>query len=1017
MHHSIAQLRLALIVFFVSSFSVACPDCLPSPEGLTFRCDRDADCASTQQCQDNLCVSLDAARLSADAGPQDSALLHQDSGHDAASAADASLEDAATEDAAIEDAATRDGSTGDSAAEDGGGASEDSGQVDAQLADSTWADATGTDAAAPDSAGEDGSEEDASSPDDAGPEDQGTTDATPANRPPSLLLNTTELWTYASSLHHAWTVTTTYTASDPDGDLVEPVVDRNSAPGCLLQNGQLIYSAPPGVSGTQYCHVYAQELGQNPLQSALQTLTLHVFAPRASCYRVLHDQDLKEKDLGQSSGLYQIDVDDQGPLEAFEVYCDQQTDEGGWTLALMARNSDSNFDLHYDSDFWASPSQGLLHLRGQQPPSPGIHRTAKSMAYNLLPFSELMIGMVSESQIDDDSELRYLQRRISGASLRAIFAERLPDWTPWQDTDLWSGETSPWQALLPASALQPYCHFEGFHVGDHPDYLTHARLGIIANNEVDCASNDSALGIGFNANTPNDLTVGSYNNDQQQSTPAYALLYLRDSELQSLTPRRSCMAHRLAGADRDGLYLIRPHPEAEWPPAFIADCDMQTQGGGWTLLMTNGPNDMWETWGTETFFGSWSLIGRPLPGDDFRSRAASQLQINDLRFASANNAQKWLMYRDAGQSQTLYDLLNSFSSPVCSMDQPNSVHLSAGSLTTDSLCNRSLYMSPQDQDGHDYCGDNNHAYGPAWSIDRNDGCPMDDPQFSSFRMLDKGNSRYAQHPFYEDSAIQTWGRETDFGALHWASSCQAHYDMGHHISGTYTIQQSPMGSVRPAYCLMDRERGFGWERIAHFDVGYMDDCPGDLVFTSGPRLCRGEFENDTGGVRSASFSVPGNYQHVRGFVRALQIGSPDAFSGTADLDAAYVDGLDLTYQTSGRRQHLWTYAVGLDRSGSNHPLSTCPGNTGGTAAPGFVGEHMFCDAAQLTWDGRLTYAYVENPLFDGIRSANPNNTQDPQWFERDLDTVSNSPIELRLMLDQDKTDEDIGLTALELYVR
>ena len=47
---------------------------------------------------------------------------------------------------------------------------------------------------------------------------------------------------------------------------------------------------------------------------------------------VLNCKVLKEKSPNAVSGVYWIDPDGGSRSNAFQVYCDQQTDGGGWTL-------------------------------------------------------------------------------------------------------------------------------------------------------------------------------------------------------------------------------------------------------------------------------------------------------------------------------------------------------------------------------------------------------------------------------------------------------------------------------------------------------------------------------------------------------------------------------------------------------------------------------------------------------------------------------------------------------------
>ena len=49
---------------------------------------------------------------------------------------------------------------------------------------------------------------------------------------------------------------------------------------------------------------------------------------------VLNCKVLKEKSPNAVSGVYWIDPDGSSRSNAFQVYCDQQIDGGGWTLKM-----------------------------------------------------------------------------------------------------------------------------------------------------------------------------------------------------------------------------------------------------------------------------------------------------------------------------------------------------------------------------------------------------------------------------------------------------------------------------------------------------------------------------------------------------------------------------------------------------------------------------------------------------------------------------------------------------------
>ena len=59
---------------------------------------------------------------------------------------------------------------------------------------------------------------------------------------------------------------------------------------------------------------------------------------------------------------------------------------------------------------------------------------------------------------------------------------------------------SKWLSLLSGSRLQPYCNQEGINL------LGTVRIGIVGNNENDCGTPDTFLGVG----SDNECSLGTY---------------------------------------------------------------------------------------------------------------------------------------------------------------------------------------------------------------------------------------------------------------------------------------------------------------------------------------------------------------------------------------------------------------------------------------------------------------------------------------------------------------------------
>jgi hypothetical protein len=208
--------------------------------------------------------------------------------------------------------------------------------------------------------------------------------------------------------------------------------------------------------------------------------------------------------------------------------------------------------------------------------------------------------------------------------------------------------------------------------------------------------------------------------------------------------------------------------------------------------------------------------------------------------------------------------------------------------------------------------------------------------------------------------------------------------------------------------------GQGWRSV--YTLEPLERCPSGLEPVEGG--CAIPWELECGDANVVSWTIPVGtaYQAVRGFARGLQWHSTDGFAvllrgtpGHPTVDEVYVEGVSIT--RGQPRQHVWTYVCGLMRTGG----SSCPCWQGGLPAPPFVGTHYTCDSGNHT-DGWEEIWYTDDPLWDDNSSRGGCGTDpSPGWFEVDLGSKSSDPLEVRIMFDD--CDENVALTALQLWVR
>ena len=127
---------------------------------------------------------------------------------------------------------------------------------------------------------------------------------------------------------------------------------------------------------------------------------------------------------------------------------------------------------------------------------------------------------------------------------------------------------------------------------------------------------------------------------------------------------------------------------------------------------------------------------------------------------------------------------------------------------------------------------------------------------------------------------------------------------------------------------------------------------------------------------------------------------------------------------SSPRQHIWSFAGGLDEDTSDLSSFSCPCVTGSTnenLIPSFVGQNYFCESGITQWDGRLGVFWPNgDPLWDG-QGCGPTSScctfNSPPWFNVQLSSPTTDDIEVRICGNQPIGDEDTPIQLIELYVK
>ena len=284
-----------------------------------------------------------------------------------------------------------------------------------------------------------------------------------------------------------------------------------------------------------------------------------------------------------------------------------------------------------------------------------------------------------------------------------------------------------------------------------------------------------------------------------------------------------------------------------------------------------------------------------------------------------------------------------------------------------------------------------------------------------------------QNENISSSIVELWDALNGKNEMYPASSCAALPPSS--PAGYYWVRASNGSTIRVLCTLCDGVIG-DWVKVADLNMKRSgESCPSGLTIleSSNPlRTC--VKQNTAAGCALMAYPYPPNdagYSRMCGKIQGYQVGTTNGFANdmgrrrmVPNIDQNYVDGVTLTHGSP--KQHIWTFASGIDKTGMSRVMSACPCQFDTAASPpAFVRNDYFCDTGTQNFTGQNGTSFFPSPLWDGascIASDPCCSFNTPPWFHKQLSRPTTDTIEMRVCRDAAKTKEDIAIEIVEIYV-
>jgi len=351
---------------------------------------------------------------------------------------------------------------------------------------------------------------------------------------------------------------------DVDGDTTSvAVAGPQPAFATVSSAGNRVTITPTGPTATGRATVTLNII--DGVGVASRTVSVAVLGPQPSCFHY------RAQNASVGDGVYALLQPQDGANGCATAggclstaFCDMEDgdatdDGGGWTLVMKVDGDDDGFDYldaRWEDTAIGAPGSGDNNLLTRNATADLIvDNDVKLRAFLHVKVDELRVGLAPRTA--DSRAFGFVLPDVvfntTIASARTLFAGAERDVAPPGRTD--------WLALDGNFRLQPNCNLGGVNIRDAASGSFKVRVGIVANNEDDCSSPDSYVGVGSTdtGNTAGNRATSNGGNDRD--LPRYGALLVRSADLTDVGTFASCDAVIAAGfVDADAIYLVGGQP-------------------------------------------------------------------------------------------------------------------------------------------------------------------------------------------------------------------------------------------------------------------------------------------------------------------------------------------------------------------------------------------------------------------------------------------------------------------------